>query len=34
MDESSDGKPEEERPLRRLKRRWEDNIKVGVREIV
>jgi hypothetical protein len=28
------GKPEEKRPLERLRRRWEDNIKMNLREIV
>jgi hypothetical protein len=27
------GKPEEKRPLGRLRRRWEDNIKIDLREI-
>jgi hypothetical protein len=27
------GRPEEKRPLRRPKRRWEDNIKMDLREI-
>jgi hypothetical protein len=27
------GRPEGKRPLGRLKRRWEDNIKIGLREI-
>jgi hypothetical protein len=27
------GRPEGKRPLRRLRRRWEDNIKMGYREI-
>jgi hypothetical protein len=27
------GKPEEERPLRRPRRRWEDNIKMDFREV-
>jgi hypothetical protein len=27
------GKPEEKRPLRRLRRRWVDNIKMDLREI-
>jgi hypothetical protein len=27
------GRPEGKRPLRRLRRRWEDNIKVDLREI-
>jgi hypothetical protein len=27
------GKPKEKRPLRRPRRRWEDNIKVGVEEV-
>jgi hypothetical protein len=27
------GRPEEKRPLRRPRRRWEDNIKVNLREI-
>jgi hypothetical protein len=27
------GKPEERRPLRRLRRRWEDNIKINLREV-
>ena len=27
------GKPEERRPLGRRKRRWEDNIKVDLREL-
>jgi hypothetical protein len=27
------GKPEERRPLGRLKRRWEDNIKMDLREV-
>jgi hypothetical protein len=28
------GKPEEERPLRRPRRRWEDGIRMDLREIV
>jgi len=28
------GKPEGERPLRRPRRRWEDNIKIDLREVV
>jgi hypothetical protein len=28
------GKPEGRRPLGRLKRRWEDNIRMDLREIV
>jgi hypothetical protein len=27
------GKPEEKRPLERLRRRWEDNIKMDLREV-
>jgi hypothetical protein len=27
------GKPEGKRPLRRHRRRWENNIKIGIREI-
>jgi hypothetical protein len=27
------GRPESKRPLRRLRRRWEDNIKLYLREI-
>jgi hypothetical protein len=27
------GRPEGKRPLRRPRRRWEDNIKMGLREI-
>jgi hypothetical protein len=27
------GKPEERRPLRRPRRRWEDNIKMDLREV-
>jgi hypothetical protein len=27
------GRPESKRPLRRPRRRWEDNIKMGIREI-
>jgi hypothetical protein len=27
------GKPEEKRPLKRPRRRWEDNIKMDLREI-
>jgi hypothetical protein len=27
------GKPEGKRPLGRLRRRWEDNIKMGLREV-
>jgi hypothetical protein len=27
------GKPEGKRPLSRPKRRWEDNIKVGIQEV-
>jgi hypothetical protein len=27
------GKPEEKRPLRRPRRRWEDNIKMDLKEI-
>jgi hypothetical protein len=27
------GKPEERRPLRRLKRRWEDNAKIYLRDV-
>jgi hypothetical protein len=27
------GKPEGKRPLRRSRRRWEDNIRMGLREI-
>jgi hypothetical protein len=27
------GKPEERRPLGRRRRRWEDNIKIDVREV-
>jgi hypothetical protein len=29
----SGGRPESKRPLGRLKRRWEDNIKLDLREI-
>jgi hypothetical protein len=29
----SDGKPEGKRPVGRNTRRWEDNIKMGVREV-
>jgi hypothetical protein len=28
------GKPEEKRPLRRPRRRWEDNIKADLQEVV
>jgi hypothetical protein len=27
------GKPEGKRPLRRPRRRWEDNMKMGLREV-
>jgi hypothetical protein len=27
------GKPERNRPLGRCRRRWEDNIKIGIKEI-
>ena len=27
------GKPEEKRPLRRTRRRWEDNIKMDLQEV-